>query len=436
MQTAHTPLIHDLAQTIYESLPSSAPTNPDYPSKSSGTDRSFSPSLNKRPDETNIFFRDYQPLSVIVPWMRLMQSLFSAHVRIIDIGNSYEGRSILGLRVGVHPKNSEKPSERRKTIIITGGIHAREWISTSSVTYAAYALIVSYGRSRQMTKLMEEFDWVFIPTLNPDGYVYTWEHDRLWRKSTQRTSLRFCQGYDIDKSFSFEWDGGNTKGNPCSESFAGESPLQAVEALRFASWVKNETINNNVSIVGYLDLHSYSQQVLYPYAFSCTRTPPTLENLWELGLGLAKAIRATSKDFYGVTSACEGSVAAGAQSRKHKASWPGTESRGGSALDWMYNEIGARYSYQIKLPDTGSYGFLLPKKHIKPTGEAIFGALKYFGNYLLSNKGVESIENSPSSETIQIAMSKFEDSTPKFIEHDSEVDINLDNLKLNLDLKR
>ena len=333
MRGAHTPLIHDLAQAVRESLPLQASREPDYFQTLRGTRRTFK-SDSKR-DETGVFFSDYQPLSVIVPWMRLMSSLFSSHVRMVNIGVSSENRNILGLRVGVQPRNMEKHDESRKVIAITGGTHAREWISTSSITYAAYSLITSYGKDKQMTKLMEEFDFVFIPTLNPDGYVYSWDTDRLWRKNMQQTSLRFCRGLDIDKSFGFKWEGESTKTNPCSESYAGDAPFQAIEAVQFAKWVKNETTNNNVTFVGYIDLHSYSQQVLYPYAYSCIQTPPTLENLEELGLGLAKAIHRAGGEFYGVTSACEGSVAIDKGLRGHRNYWPRVEQTGGTAFDWM-----------------------------------------------------------------------------------------------------
>lgn len=404
LQHAHTPLMHDLAQAIFESYPSLTFLDPSTSPQEAS--RSFSPDLRPSTDETNIFFRDYQPLSVIVPWMRLLCSLFPTHVRMTNIGVSYEGRDIPALRVGVHPTNSQQQTSPRKTIIIAGGSHAREWISTSSVNYVAYSFITAYGKSKPMTKLLENYDWVFIPTLNPDGYVYTWENDRLWRKNRQQTALRFCKGLDLDRAYGFEWDSESSRNSPCSESFSGESPFEAVESRRFANWVRNETENNNVEIAGFLDFHSYSQQVLYPYSYSCTSSPPSLENLEELAIGLAKAIRVTNGEKYGVTSACEGSVMTTPtkkrpqsnieKSKSEKRLWPRMETGGGSALDWFYHELKVSYAYQIKLRDTGSYGFLLPSKNILPTGKEAFKAVEYFGEYLMGNKGIEMSETETS----------------------------------------
>lgn len=379
LQGAQSTLIPDLASAVYNSMPS----NPHE--ATTETDETLSLASASFPASgDNLFFQDYQPLPVIVRWMRLLEAMFPSYVEYISIGTSFEGREIPALRIGL--SSAADPTSPRKTIIMTGGLHAREWISTSTVNYVAWSFITSFGKERMITKLLHEFDIVFVPALNPDGVEYSWHVDRLWRKSRQQTNLRYCRGLDLDHAFGYGWDGSQFQADPCSESYGGEQPFQAVEAMQLATWARNETLNN-VKFVGLVDLHSYSQQILFPYAFSCQAVPPNLENLEELAAGIAKAIRLANGESYSVTSACEGAAATKDQSISRM------ESGGGSAIDWFYHEIGAHFSYQVKLRDTGSYGFLLPREYIVPTGEEMFNAMKYFGDYLLGNNGIERVSD-------------------------------------------
>ncbi|KAI5840041.1 hypothetical protein DFP73DRAFT_559920 [Morchella snyderi] len=356
MQHSHFRLMHDLARTAQDTY--------------TGASNVYSKEDMVRLETKNLFFQNYQPPSVILPWMKLLESLFPGFVEVFSIGKSYEGREIQALRVGTKDISGNK----KLTIIVAGAAHAREWISVSTVCYLAYSLISRYGkRDMGINTIVDHFDWVFIPTLNVDGYAYTWDADRLWRKNRQPTGLSFCKGIDLDRAYNFHFDGSpSSQGNPCSDMFPGTNPFEATEAKTFADFARNLSAEGT-PVVGLLDFHSYSQQILYPYSYSCDNMPPDLENLEELGFGLAKAIRQQSGEHYEVTSACEGTGFAGFQGA------------GGSMMDFFYADYRVPYAYQIRLRDTGSYGFLLPKENIIPAGEESLAALKHFGQFILDD---------------------------------------------------
>ncbi len=46
-------------------------------------------------------------------------------------------------------------------------------------------------------KLLDRYQFIIIPVLNPDGYVYTWETDRNWRK----TRFKFNKTHESESCF-------------------------------------------------------------------------------------------------------------------------------------------------------------------------------------------------------------------------------------------
>lgn len=166
--------------------------------------------------------------------------------------------------------------------------------------------------------------------------------------------------------------------------FSGTHALEAVEAKAFVDYTKSL----DQEIIAFLDLHSYSQQILFPYAFSCDAEVPGLETIEELAIGLAKAVRLQSGEHYTVASACEATgIIPMEQGRRVKGkAWPGL-SGGGSLLDYMHAEVKVPFAYQVKLRDTGAHGFLLPREAIAPTGDEVVGLVKAVSLFLGEEHG-------------------------------------------------
>ena len=99
-------------------------------------------------------------------YLNCLASRYSDRAQTIDIGNSVEGRTLKVIKIGLPRSNgSAKPA-----IWIDGGIHAREWISPSSVEYVIYQFVENFNAPENRI-LVENFDIYVLPILNPDGYV-------------------------------------------------------------------------------------------------------------------------------------------------------------------------------------------------------------------------------------------------------------------------
>lgn len=416
MQKSHSPVISDLSQAVYETFP-----DPRYDDTRLRT---------KAGMPRDPFFENYQPISVIYPWLRLQASFFPQRTQLFTIGTSFEGRDIPALRIGIEPQEADADyGQPRHTVLVTAGAHAREWISTSTAAYLLRGLLHNYDPHNRylVEKLLTHYDFVFVPILNPDGYEYTWTTDRLWRKNRQDTSLPFCRGIDLDRAFPYGWDGDNQLDNPCSESYAGEHPQQAVEARRLVEWAKNETESGRRVFAGLIDLHAYSQEILYPYSYTCDRKPSNLEDLEEIAIGLAKAFRLTHGQYYGVDSACEGAFTLqtplSSSSRDHVSTH--IEESGGSLLDFFYQDLEVKHAFQVKLRDTGSYGFLLPTANIVPTGSETMNALLGFGKWLLGNRGIEHYNDMDADQIWgkeEVIVNQYDDSTKTTDTYDDDDD--------------
>ncbi|KAG0341272.1 carbamoyl-phosphate synthase (glutamine-hydrolyzing) cpa2 [Podila humilis] len=239
-------------------------------------------------------------------------------------------------------KKPSRPPKLPKAIVIHAGQHAREWIGPAVVTYIAKELILGYSSRKKIKRLVDQFEFIIIPVLNADG-----EHNRMWRKNRQPTSVPFCTGIDPNRNWGYLWNGGGSSSNPCNEGYHGPEAFAALEAKMMADYIIQKK-----NVVGYLDFHAYSQLWMSPFGADCDKKPKDDEDILEGGIVASKAVYDVHGKRFEVGSIC---------SVIYQAS--------GGSIDWTYAEANVKYSYGIELRDTGRYGFLLPESEILPSSE-------------------------------------------------------------------
>ncbi|XP_047538956.1 carboxypeptidase B-like isoform X1 [Vanessa atalanta] len=224
-------------------------------------------------------YDNYQTLDVIYEYIDKIAEDYPETVTLVSSSKSFEGRPLKYLKISKDKFASNKP-----VIFIDAGIHAREWISPPTVTYAIHKLVENVTEP----DLLENFDWILFPVVNPDGYVYTFERERMWRKtrSTDQNVLsQVCPGVDGNRNFNFLWNTIGTSNNPCSDIYAGSKPFSEVES-RTVGEIIDEHLDR---MVLFITMHSYGSMILYPWGHNGTLSHNAF-SLHTVGIGMADAI--------------------------------------------------------------------------------------------------------------------------------------------------
>jgi murein tripeptide amidase MpaA len=200
---------------------------------------------------------------------------------------TWEGRESHALRIG------PPDSAGNDTVVVLGGVHAREWVPPDALVNLAADLLEAFARGTglryggqyftadQVRTLVGELQLVLFPCVNPDGRhrSQTVREDALWRKNRRRVegSAPDCLGVDINRNFDALWDfrrhfaeGSKVSASddPCDpEVYVG--PAAASEAeTRNVVWLLDRYPHTG----WFVDLHSYVPATLYTWGFDIDQT--------------------------------------------------------------------------------------------------------------------------------------------------------------------
>ncbi|XP_007953583.1 carboxypeptidase A4 [Orycteropus afer afer] len=288
----------------------------------------------------------YHSLEAIYHEMDSIAADFPDFVSRMKIGHSFENRPLYVL------KFSTGAGERRPAIWLNAGIHSREWISQATGIWTARKIASDYQKDPAVTSILEKMDIFLLPVANPDGYVYTQTKNRFWRKTRSQNPGSRCIGVDPNRNWNASFGGKGASDNPCSEVYHGPHANSEVEVKSVVDFIRE---HGNFKC--FIDLHSYSQLLMYPYGYM-VRKAPDADELDKVARRAAKALASLSGTEYQVGPTCT-------------TVYPAS----GSSIDWAYDN-GIKYAFTFELRDTGHYGFLLPANQIIPTAEETWLGLK------------------------------------------------------------
>ncbi|XP_055974271.1 carboxypeptidase A4 [Sorex fumeus] len=303
----------------------------------------------------NFNYGAYHSLEAIYREMDSIAEEFPELASREKIGHSFENRSMYIL------KFSTGGGGRRAAVWLNAGIHSREWISQATAIWTARKIASDYGKDPVITSILKKMDIFLLPVANPDGYVYTQNRNRMWRKTRSLNPGSSCVGVDPNRNWNASFAGKGASDNPCSEVYHGPHAHSEVEVKSVV-----DLIQKHGNFKCFIDLHSYSQLLMYPYGYTAKKASDA-DELDKVAKHAAEALASLSGTEYqvGPTSTTV---------------YPAS----GSSIDWAYDQ-GIKYAFTFELRDTGHYGFLLPANQIIPTAEETWLGLKVILEHVRDN---------------------------------------------------
>jgi len=189
------------------------------------------------------------------------------------IGNSYEGRQMVALKISDNASTDEAEPE----VLFTHHQHAREHLTVEMALYILSEFTDKYGTDSRITNLVNSREIWIIPDLNPDGGEWDIRSGSYagWRKNRQPNSGSSNVGTDLNRNWPFQWGCcGGSSGSTSSETYRGPSAGSAPEVQNVMNFVRGRVVGGVQQIKTNIDFHTFSELVLWPYGYTYNNTAP------------------------------------------------------------------------------------------------------------------------------------------------------------------
>ncbi|MCP4352764.1 MAG: PKD domain-containing protein [Desulfobacterales bacterium] len=203
---------------------------------------------------------------------------------LTDAGDSWQKENnSSGYDMWVLKLTSNVVSGDKPKLFITSAIHAREYTTAPlSLAFANY-LVNNYSTNADARWILDHHEVHLMLHANPDGRKQA-EGGTLWRKNNNTNYCSYNKpGADLNRNFEFNWGGDGASTYTCDENYRGASAASEPETQAVQNYMKSifDDHNGNSPYTAvaldasglYIDIHSYSELVLWPWGHTETAAP-------------------------------------------------------------------------------------------------------------------------------------------------------------------
>ncbi|WP_146197112.1 M14 family zinc carboxypeptidase [Serinibacter arcticus] len=324
------------------------------------------------------FFGGYRTVAAHTQYLYDLEEAYGDLVEVVDYGDSWlktqgrGGHDLLAIRITAGADTdgdwSEHTNEKPR-FYLTAQAHPREIITSELAWRFATEVIDGYGTDPEITHLLDTTELWVAPQNNPDGAAVVetalsgavptnaagdatppnsskaWQRKNLNDTLFTGTSPNYSSqqpGIDLNRNYATAWGGESTSANPNAATYKGEAPFSEPEAATQVALLKElfgefkvgtETAAPADRQGVYVNLHSYSDYVIYPYAYDRNANVPNLEPIKALGF--------RQSAFNQFNTGKAGEI---------------LYNNAGNDIDWIYDEIGIpAYTWEIGTAQTGGF---------------------------------------------------------------------------------
>ncbi len=184
-------------------------------------------------------------------------------VKLEVLGRTGQGREIIAVKV-TQGANGQKDGSR-PAVLYSSTQHAREWISTEVNRRLLNHFVDRFkANDKDVKDLLKSTELWFMLVANPDGYQYSFDAERLWRKNLRDNDnngqITVGDGVDPNRNFRehFDYDNEGSSTATASDTYRGPSAASEPETRAM------QGLLDRIKPKFQSNWHSAGQWILYP----------------------------------------------------------------------------------------------------------------------------------------------------------------------------